>query len=123
MLRPRSPGRLFGAYKRRTVREWQKFSPAFKNSDLKVLQVADSVAFNVAIEDILVRADKEGRDPRDIPVGYLAERSEVKGGHTFTRFYGRPSTWINQFAPTGKRVRRIIERSDSGASRTLYERA
>ena len=89
----------------------------------RCLQVADSVAFNVAVEDILARADKEGRNPTAIPMGYLAERSEVKGGHTFTRFYGRPSAWMNQFAPTGKRVRRIIERSDGGASRTLYERA
>jgi hypothetical protein len=120
---PPIAGETLGAYKRRTVREWQKFSPAFKNSDLKVLQVADSVAFNVAIEDILVRADKEGRNPTAIPVGYLAERSEVKGGHTFTRFYGRPSTWMNQFAPTGRRVRRIIERGQGGANRTLYEQA
>ena len=120
---PPIAGETLGAYKRRTVREWQKFSPAFKNSDLKVLQVADSVAFNVAIEDILVRADKEGRNPTAIPAGYLAERSEVKGGHTFTRFYGRPSTWMNQFAPTGRRVRRIIERGTGGANRTLYERA
>ena len=30
---------------------------------------------------------------------------------------------MSQFAPTGKRVRRIIERSDSAGSRTLYERA
>ena len=37
--------------------------------DLKVLQVADSVAFNVAIEDILSRADKEGRNPTADPRG------------------------------------------------------
>ena len=80
-------------------------------------------AGNVAIEDILSRADKEGRNPTQIPAGYLAERSEVKGGHTFTRFYGRPSTWMNQFAPTGRRVRRIIERGTGGTNRTLYERA
>ena len=116
-------GETLGAYKRRTVREWQHLSPAFKNSDFKVLQLADGVAFNVAIEDIMARADKEGRNPSQIPAGYLAERSEVKGGHTFTKFYGRPSTWMNQFAPTGKRVRRIIERGDSGPGRTLYERA
>ena len=72
----------------RTVREWQKLSPAFKNSDLNVLQAADSVASNVAVEDILARADKEGRHPRRILMGHLVERTETRGGHQYTKFYG-----------------------------------
>ena len=40
---PPMQGESLGAYKRRTVREWQHLSPAFKNSDLKVLQVADGL--------------------------------------------------------------------------------
>ena len=36
--------------------------------------------------------------------------------------YGRPVTWMAPFMAQGKRVRRIIERSDGGNSRTLYER-
>jgi hypothetical protein len=34
----------------------------------------------------------------------------------------RPITWMNPFMVQGKRIKRIIERSDSGNSRTLYER-
>jgi type III restriction enzyme len=49
------------------------------------LQAADSVAFNVAVEDILERADKEGRNPSQIPMGYLAERSETRR-HVFGGF-------------------------------------
>jgi hypothetical protein len=37
-----------------------------------------------------------------VPAGYLAERSETKGGHTITRFYGRPSSWMSQSAPQGR---------------------
>ena len=42
-------------------------------------------------------------------MGYPAERQKTKGGHQYTRSRC-PSTWMNVFAPTGKRVRRIIER-------------
>jgi hypothetical protein len=115
-------GETLGAYKCRTVREWQHLSPTFKNSDLNVLQIADGVAFNVAINDIMARADAEGRDPFKIPLGYLADRTENRGGHQITKCYGHPIRWVAPFMTQGKRIRRIIERSDSGPGRLLYER-
>ena len=102
---------------------WQHLSPAFKNSDLKVLQIADGPAFNTAINDILARADAEGRNPSRIPLGHLAERTETKNGRAYTRFYGRPITWMAPFMTQGRRVKRIVERSDNGNSRVVYERA
>jgi hypothetical protein len=56
--------------------------------------------------------------------GDLAQRVEQKGGHTFTRFYGRPSSWMNAFAPQGKLVRRIKRMDDHGnVTDALYQRA
>ncbi len=54
---------------------------------------------------------------------FLREHTENRNGHQYTKFYGRPSTWMNQFAGIGKRVKRITERTDNGGpGRTLYER-
>lgn len=116
-------GETLGSYKRRVAREWQSLSPIYRDVDLKVLQKADGIAFNAAIADILVRADSEGRRPTRVPLGTLIERTESKNGHQFTKFYGSPLSWMAPFMATGKRVKRIIERSDSGPGRTLYERA
>ena len=71
-----------------------------------MLAVADSVAFNVAVDDILKHADAEGRRPSLVAAWFLAERVETKCGHTITpRFYGRPKAWMGEFMPTGKLVR------------------
>jgi hypothetical protein len=64
-------------------------SKLFKNVDLKVLQFADSAAFSTAIAEILVSATA-------IPAGFLAQPLENKSGHNYTRFFGRPSAWMNR---------------------------
>ena len=79
-------GETLGSYKRRTVLPWQSLSPTYKDVDLKVLSKADSVAFNVAIDDVLKCADAEGRRPTRVPQGFLAERVVSKNGHTTTSF-------------------------------------
>jgi hypothetical protein len=33
-----------------------------------------------------------------------------------------PISWMAAYAAAGKRIKRIVERSDSGGNRTLYER-
>jgi hypothetical protein len=115
-------GETLGNYKRRVVTTWQRLSPTYKDVNLKVLQKADGVAFNIAIDDILTHADAEGRRPTRVPMGTLIERTETKGGHQYTRFFGRPISWMGPMMMQGKRVKRIIERSDNGGSRTLFER-
>jgi hypothetical protein len=115
-------GETLGNYKRRIVKTWQSLSPTYKDVDLRVLQKADGIAFNAAVADILVHADAEGRRPSRVPLGVLIERTENKGGHQYTKFYGRPVSWMSQFMHQGKRIKRIIERSDNGGSRTLFER-
>jgi hypothetical protein len=99
----------------------QTYSPAFKHADLRVVAV-DPAGFKAAEDSILVAADAEGRNPTQIPLGFLREIKETRGGHEFTRFYGKPIAWMAPFMAQGKRVKRIIERSDSGPGRTLYER-
>ena len=81
--RPISGERL-DAYKRRAVNQWRALSPTYKDVDLMVLAVADSIAFDAAVDDILKHADAEGRRPTRVPLGYLAERVEQRGGHTST---------------------------------------
>jgi hypothetical protein len=114
-------GETLGAFKRRSVRPWQSLSPTFRDVDLRVLQKADGIAFNAAINDILKYADAEGRRPTRVPLGVLIERSETKRGHIHTKFYGSPKSWMAPFMVPGKRVRRITERSDSGPGRVIYE--
>jgi hypothetical protein len=116
-------GETLGGFKRRSVRHWQSLSPTYKDADLKVLQVADGVAFNVAVDDILKCADAEGRAPTRVAAGHLAPRVEQKGGHTITKFYGRPSTWMNTFAPRGQVVKRINRLDSSGnVTGAIYQR-
>jgi hypothetical protein len=49
-------------------------------------------------------AADEARHPKNVPLGYLAERVEhTKAGHTITKFYGAPKSWMNQFMPPRSR--------------------
>jgi hypothetical protein len=115
-------GELRDNYRRRLLTPLQRFSPTFKDADLRVAQV-DPVAFDAIEKDIYKCAADAFKNPETVPLGHLREHVETRGGHIYTKFYGRPVSWMAAFAPKGKRIRRIIERSDSGASRTLYERA
>jgi hypothetical protein len=103
---------------------FQKYSPAFRHADLRVLAV-DAAGFLAAEDAIYQAATDEGKNPKNVPLGVLREHSETRGGHVYTRFHGRPISWMNQFMIQGKRVKRIIERNDhnGGPNRTLYERA
>ena len=98
-------------------------SEHFKHSDLRVLAV-DPAGFRTAEDSIYAAAGAEGRNPKSVPPGVLREHSETRHGHTYTKFFGRPITWMAPMMHQGKRVKRIIERrdNDSGPGRTLYER-
>lgn len=56
----------------------------------------------------------EGRRPSRVPLGHLAQRIEQRGGHTYTRFYGRPSPWMSDFMPQGRLVKRINRLDGAG---------
>jgi hypothetical protein len=117
-------GETLGSYKRRIAKDWQSLSPTFKDVDLRVLQRADGVAFNAAINDILIHADNEGRRPTRVPVGVLIERTENKHGHQHTTFHGRPISWMSSFMHNGKRVKRIDQQNENGVPiKNLYSAA
>jgi hypothetical protein len=107
-------------YRRRLLHPLQPHSATYKHSDLRVAQV-DPVAFDAIEKDIYASAEQGFKNPATVPFGHLREHKETRGGHEYTKFIGRPISWMAAFAPPGKRVRRIIERSDSN-NRTLYER-
>lgn len=46
--------------------------------------------------------------------GDLDELAEQRGGHTFTRFYGRPRSWMSGFAPRGAVVKSIRQMASDG---------
>ena len=116
-------GETLGSFKRRSVQPWLSLSPTYKNVDLKVLGVADAVAFNVAVDDVLTCARAEGQRPSRVPAGFLAERIEQRGGHTYTRFYGAPKSWMNEFMPQGRRVKTVRQiAADGRIEGTLYQK-
>lgn len=107
------------AWSRRLLNPFKHLSGAFKNADLHVLAV-DPAGFKAAEDAIYQSAEDEGRNPKSVPPGILREHSETKNGHTYTKFFGRPITWMAPMIVQGKRIKRIIERSDNGGpGRTL----
>jgi hypothetical protein len=81
------------AYRRRLLQPLKHMSAHFKHADLRVLAV-DGAGFKVAEDSIYSAAEQEGRNPKSIPPGILREQSETRHGHTYTKFFGRPSTWM-----------------------------
>ena len=78
--------------------------------------------FNHVEEEILKAAFDAVRDPSTVPVGILREEVSTWNGHTYTKFHGRPLSWMAPYMVGGKRVRKIVERNDAnGPGRTLYE--
>jgi hypothetical protein len=101
------------AYRRRLLQPLKHMSAHFKHADLRVLAV-DGAGFKVAEDSIYSAAEQEGRNPKSIPPGILREQVETKHGHTYTKFFGRPSTWMAPMMGRGQKVKRIVERNDSG---------
>jgi hypothetical protein len=108
-------------YRRRLLQPLQQHSQAFRLADLRVVAV-DPASFKNAENSIYEAAIAAGTRNDNVPVGYLREVVENRGGHQYTKFYGAPKAWMATFAPPGKLVRSIIERTEGRPGRTLYER-
>jgi hypothetical protein len=81
------------AYRKRLLRPLQKYSPAFKDSDLGVASV-DDATFNAVEASIYADAITAAKNP-EVGEGRLMERTTQRGGHTFTEFYGDSRVWLN----------------------------
>lgn len=112
-------GEQLGAYRRRLLIPLQGFCPTFKHSDLRVA-VVDNAGFEPVERAIYKAAADEAVNPRSVPLGTLREIVETRGGHTYSKFYGNPKSWMAAYMPPGRMVRRITEhRGDS--DKTHYE--
>jgi hypothetical protein len=116
-------GEMLKNYKVRCLKPWQRLCKEYASVDLKTLALVDGAAFQVAADAILTAAREEAKHPKQVPMGVLLPRVEQRGGHTYTRWYGSPRSWMNAFAPPGKLVRRV-NRMDSEGNITgsLYQR-
>ena len=94
------------AYRRRLLLGLKMHDPIFKDNDLRVAAV-DETLMKVAEDAIYKSAADAAKNPATVPLGTLREHVETRGGHTYHRFYGRPQSWMAPFAPVGRRVKRI----------------
>ena len=109
------------AYRRRLLRGIQGATGKGLR-DVNLYVVRDPTAFTMLENEMYRVAADAYKDPATVPLGTLRAVSETRGGHTHTRFYGRPSSWMSQFAPPGRAIRRINEVRSDGESRVLYRR-
>jgi hypothetical protein len=108
-------------YRLRLAREMQHEIPKGSYKKIELSAIRDPIALS-AIEDVIYKVAADSyKDPSTVPLGILREVSETRGGHTYTRFYGQPRSWLSAFMPPGRVVKRINEHSADGGRRVLYE--
>ena len=59
-------------------------------------------------------------NPKSVPLGTLREIIETRGGHTYSKFYGNPKSWMAAHMPNGRLVRQITVRQDN-TEKVRYE--
>jgi len=101
-------GQTLHEYRMQRLRELQKHSSKYKDKDIGLLAVNDSL-LEMAEADIIADAITAARNPTDIAKGTLVMRSRQDGGHTFNEFYGETAAWMRPLAgPVGQRGVRWI---------------
>jgi hypothetical protein len=91
------------SYRRSLAGEIQQVTPNMKNINLRE---AVGTAFDLIEKQIYDEARREAQRPSNIPDGELREmRKFDASGRPFYEFYGRASTWMDDFSNgTKKRV-------------------
>jgi hypothetical protein len=112
-------GEQLGAYRRRLLVPLQGFCPTFKHSDLRVA-VVDNAGFEPMERAIYQAAADEAINPKSVPLGTLREIIETRGGHTYSKFYGNPKSWMAAYMPNGRLVQQITVRQD-GSEKIRYQ--
>jgi 8-oxo-dGTP pyrophosphatase MutT (NUDIX family) len=96
-------GETLHAFRLANLRELQKHSPMFKDKDIGLLAVNDSL-LEMAEKQIIADAIVAGENPTDIPKGQLVGRSRKDGGHEFITYSGESAAWMRPIAgPVGQR--------------------
>lgn len=101
-LRPMDGENLM-AYRRRLAGGLKEHSPAWKDIDLRV--IADDQAFSNIENTIYADAETAGLNPVAPSEDYLREIIEQDvTGRKISKFVGRPSAWMNQFAAPRRKL-------------------
>jgi len=98
------------AYRRRLLRPFKHHSKQFGNVELEA--VTDPQVF-AAIETTIYADALSGSKPPLVVEGHLrkvATRDET--GRTHTKFYGRPSVWMNRFGGSRMAVSKFLDTSN-----------
>jgi 8-oxo-dGTP pyrophosphatase MutT (NUDIX family) len=91
------------AYRRRLATGLKEHSPAWKDIDLSL--ITDEKAFANIEKTIYADAETAGLNPVAPPGDFLREIIEEDvTGRKISKFVGRPSAWMNQFAPNRRRL-------------------
>lgn len=91
------------AYRRRLAADLKEHSPAWKGIDLRV--IADDVAFSNIENTIYADAEVAGLHPVAASEDFLREITEEDvTGRRISKFVGRPSAWMNQFAAPKRKL-------------------
>jgi 8-oxo-dGTP pyrophosphatase MutT (NUDIX family) len=101
-LRPQD-GETHLAYRRRLASGLKEHSAAWKGIDLSV--IADEAAFANIERAIYADAEQVGLNPVAPSEDFLREIIEEDvTGRKISKFVGRPSAWMNQFAPNRRQL-------------------
>jgi 8-oxo-dGTP pyrophosphatase MutT (NUDIX family) len=91
------------AYRRRLAAELKEHSPAWKSVDLRV--IADDTAFGNIERTIYADAENAGLHPVAPSEDTLIEiKEEDVTGRKISKFVGRPSAWMSQFATSPRKL-------------------
>jgi hypothetical protein len=89
-------------YRRRALPILQNYAPGMQ--EVKVHDMRGS-AFDMIERQSFEAAHREARSPTNIPEGELKEvRRYDQAGRPFYEFYGKPSTWMDTFSATKKKL-------------------
>jgi ADP-ribose pyrophosphatase YjhB (NUDIX family) len=96
-------GESLMAYRRRMASDLKEHSPSWKGIDLRV--IADDTAFGNIENTIYADAETAGLHPVAASEDYLREIvDEDVTGRKISKFVGRPSAWMSQFAAPRRRL-------------------
>ena len=95
----------------RALSNLQPLVPGFE--DLKIDRYLREPNFKYVEKQIFEAADKEARQPTNIPEGQLREVKKLdESGRPTYEFYGKPSSWMRDFT-TGTKKRLVSIRTET----------
>lgn len=99
-------------YRRRTLPLIQKHAPGYET--IKI-DDARGTAFDLIEKQVYEAAQREARNPTQIPDGQLKEVKRYdQAGRVSYEFFGKPSVWMSQFSSSKKKLVGIRTETERG---------